>query len=234
MKRRITCIFLIVLLLSMTVFHTVPAFAQGDGQAAVTLKGVALAGKNIKLTVSLSNMPAYDDLGIKLSYDSAQLALIGGEWLKDGALEDFDVQNGLAVWTGTRVEAVNGDVLEVEFTLDEAFTPESDISVACEIVAKAKGVTVANLNPSTPIEVITFIYGDANGDGEVDEADLLRLRKYIVNFDETTQESTVTIFPGADANGDGEVDEVDLLRLRKYFINYDEKTGQSTVVLGPQ
>ena len=63
---------------------------------------------------------------------------------------------------------------------------------------------------------------------------MLRLRKYIVNFDETTQESTVTIFPGADANGDGEVDEVDLLRLRKYFVNYDEKTGQSTVVLGPQ
>ena len=234
MKRRITCIFLIVLLLSMTVFHTLPAFAQGDGQAAVTLKGVALAGKNIKLTVSLSDMPAYDDLGIKLSYDSAQLELIGGEWLKKGALDNFDVQNGLAVWTGTRIEAVNGDVLEVEFKLDEALTTESNISVACEIVAKAKGEEVANLNPSTLIEIITFIYGDANGDGEVDEADLLRLRKYIVNFDETTQESTVTIFPGADANGDGEVDEVDLLRLRKYFVNYDEKTGQSTVVLGPQ
>ena len=234
MKRRITCIFLIVLLLSMTVFHTLPAFAQGDGQAAVTLKGVALAGKNIKLTVSLSDMPAYDDLGIKLSYDSAQLELIGGEWLKKGALMDFDVQNGLAVWTGTRIEAVNGDVLEVEFKLDEALTTESNISVACEIVAKAKGEEVANLNPSAPIKIITFIYGDANGDGEVDEVDLLRLRKYFVNFDETTQESTVTVFPGADANGDGEVDEVDLLRLRKYFVNYDEKTGQSTVVLGPK
>ena len=234
MKRRITCIFLIVLLLSMTVFHTLPAFAQGDGQAAVTLKGVALAGKNIKLTVSLSDMPAYDDLGIKLSYDSAQLALIGGEWLKDGALEDFDVQNGLAVWTGTRVEAVNGDVLEVEFTLDEALTPESDISVACEIVAKAKGVTVANLNPSTPIEVITFIYGDANGDGEVKLSDLTRLRKYFENLDMTTGESSVSVSPGADANGDGEVKLSDLTRLRKYFENLDMTTGESSIVLGPQ
>ena len=234
MKRRITCIFLIVLLLSMTVFHTLPVFAQGNGQAAITLKGVALAGKNVKLTVSLSNMPAYGDLGIKFTYDSNQLELLEGKWLSQGALMDFDVQNGMAVWTGTRIEAVNGDVLEVEFKLDEALTTESKISVACEIVAKAKGEEVANLNPSTLIEIITFIYGDANGDGEVDEADLLRLRKYIVNFDETTQESTVTIFPGADANGDGEVDEVDLLRLRKYFVNYDEKTGQSTVVLGPQ
>lgn len=234
MKKRITCIFLIVLLLSMTVLTSVSAFAQGNGQAAITLKGVALAGKNVKLTVSLSNMPAYDDLGIKFTYDSSQLKLIGGEWLSQGALMDFDVQNGMAVWTGTRIEAVNGDVLEVEFKLDEALTTESNISVACEIVAKAKSEEVANLNPSTPIEIITFIYGDANGDGEVDEADLLRLRKYFVNFDETTQESTVTIFPGADANGDGEVDEVDLLRLRKYFVNYDEKTGQSTVVLGPK
>ena len=234
MKKRITCIFLIVLLLSMTVFHTLPAFAQGDGQAAVTLKGVALAGKNIKLTVSLSDMPAYGDLGIKLSYDSAQLELISGEWLNKGALMDFDAQNGLAVWTGTRIEAVNGDVLEVEFTLDEALTPESDISVACEIVAKAKGVTVANLNPLTPIEIITFIYGDANGDGVVNEKDLLRLKNYFVKFDKKTQVSTVTIFPGADANGDGVVNERDLLRLKNYFVKYDKKTGQSTVVLGPK
>ena len=234
MKKRITCIFLIVLLLSMTVLTSVSAFAQGNGQAAITLKGVALAGKNVKLTVSLSNMPAYDDLGIKFTYDSNQLELLEGKWLSQGALMDFDSESGLAVWTGTRIEAVNGDVLEVEFKLDEALTTESNISVACEIVAKAKGEEVANLNPSAPIEIITFIYGDANGDGEVDEADLLRLRKYFVNFDETTKESTVTIFPGADANGDGEVDEVDLLRLRKYFVNYDEKTGQSTVVLGPK
>ena len=195
MKRRISCIFLIVLLLSMTVFHTLPAFAQGDGQAAVTLKGVALAGKNIKLTVSLSDMPAYDDLGIKLSYDSAQLELISGEWLNKGALENFDVQNGLAVWTGTRVEAVNGDVLEVEFKLNEALTPESDINVACEIVAKAKGTLVASLNLATPIEVITFIYGDANGDGVVNERDLLRLKNYFVKYDKKTGQSTVVLGP---------------------------------------
>lgn len=234
MKRKITCIFLIVLLLSMTVFHSVSAFAQGDGQAAITLKGVALAGKNVKLTVSLSNMPAYDDLGIKFTYDSAQLELIGGEWLSKGALMDFDAQSGLAVWTGTRVEAVNGDVLEVEFRLGDSLTPESDINVACEIVAKAKGATVADLSPSTPIEIITFIYGDANGDGEVKLSDLTRLRKYFENLDMTTGESTVSVSPGADANGDGEVKLSDLTRLRKYFENLDMTTGQSTVVLGPQ
>ena len=234
MKRRITCIFLIVLLLSMTVFHTLPAFAQGDGQAAITLKGVALAGKNVKLTVSLSNMPAYDDLGIKFTYDSNQLELLEGKWLSQGALMDFDVQNGMAVWTGTRIEAVNGDVLEVEFKLDEALTTESNISVACEIVAKAKGEEVANLNPSTSIEIITFIYGDANGDGEVKLSDLTRLRKYFENLDMITGESSVSVSPGADANGDGEVKLSDLTRLRKYFENLDMTTGQSTVVLGPQ
>ena len=89
-------------------------------------------------------------------------------------------------------------------------------------------VTAAN------IEVIDFIYGDATGDDAVDGFDVIRLKKYLANYDYDTETSTVEIFPGADANGDGKVDGFDVIRLKKYLANYDYETGESTIVLGPQ
>ena len=84
------------------------------------------------------------------------------------------------------------------------------------------------------IEVINAtVYGDVNGDETVDGKDVLILRKYMSNYNDDTQTSTVTVSEGADANGDGKIDGRDLLLLRKYMANYDDDLGSSTVVLGP-
>ena len=84
------------------------------------------------------------------------------------------------------------------------------------------------------IEVVNAtVYGDVNGDETVDGKDVLILRKYMSNYNDDTQTSTVTVSEGADANGDGKIDGRDLLLLRKYMANYDDDLGSSTVVLGP-
>ncbi len=77
------------------------------------------------------------------------------------------------------------------------------------------------------------IYGDANGDGTVDNKDLVRIKKYIAGFDFDTGVSSETVNGGADANGDGIIDNKDLVRLKKYLASYDYDTGMSDVVLGP-
>ena len=79
-----------------------------------------------------------------------------------------------------------------------------------------------------------IMYGDANGDGDVSNKDIVRLKNYLANFDDETGVSTVDLFPGADANGDGAVNNKDIVRLKNYFANYDDETGFSTVSLGPQ
>ena len=84
------------------------------------------------------------------------------------------------------------------------------------------------------IEVIDFVYGDATGDSAVDGFDVIRLKKYLANYDYDTETSTVEIGFGADANGDGKVDGFDVIRLKKYLADYDYETGDSSVVLGPQ
>ncbi|MBP5288438.1 MAG: dockerin type I repeat-containing protein, partial [Clostridia bacterium] len=72
-----------------------------------------------------------------------------------------------------------------------------------------------------------------NGDGVVDNKDIVRLKKYLANLDEATGVSTAgttvfEIFPGADANDDGVVNNKDIVRLKNYFANYDEETGISS------
>lgn len=78
------------------------------------------------------------------------------------------------------------------------------------------------------------LWGDANGDGVVSNKDIVRLKKYLANYDEETGLSIVDLFPGSDANGDGIVSNKDIVRLKNYFANYDELTGKSNCILGPE
>ena len=78
-----------------------------------------------------------------------------------------------------------------------------------------------------------ILYGDANNDEVVDGRDVIRLRKYLANYNSETGKSTVDVFIGGDANGDGSIDGRDVIRLRKYLANYDSTTGSSTIKLGP-
>ena len=79
-----------------------------------------------------------------------------------------------------------------------------------------------------------FIYGDANGDGNINATDVLFIRKHLVNYNYETGSSIVAVQNGADVNGDGAVTALDVLTLRVYLTNYNYQTGKSSVVLGPQ
>ena len=84
------------------------------------------------------------------------------------------------------------------------------IIIIIVMVVGILGVTLTNAladGQETPV-----LYGDVNGDGEVDDRDLLRLWQYLTGW-------KVEIFPGADVNGDGVVDDKDLLRLLQYLNN---------------
>ena len=59
----------------------------------------------------------------------------------------------------------------------------------------------------------TVVYGDANGDDEVNGKDVIILRKYMANYDYDTGTSTMGAYAGADANGDGEVNGKDVIML---------------------
>lgn len=64
------------------------------------------------------------------------------------------------------------------------------------------------------------LFGDVNGDGKVNQKDLLRLAKHFAGYDETINEAA------SDVNADGAVTQKDLLRLAKFFSGYDVKLGE--------
>lgn len=57
--------------------------------------------------------------------------------------------------------------------------------------------------------------GDANGDGHVDNKDILMIRKYMA--DPVKNPLTAQQFLNADVNVDGNVDNKDLIKVRKYY-----------------
>ena len=91
-------------------------------------------------------------------------------------------------------------------------------------------LTSATLHTNAP----NIAYGDATGDGVIDGMDVIRLKKYLANYNYETGVSNVEISAGADATGDGIIDGMDVIRLKKYLANFNYETGTSTVPLGPQ
>lgn len=96
--------------------------------------------------------------------------------------------------------------------------------VACAV--KAGDVLVVDMDAMTVYAPIpgegeepepSVKYGDANGDGVTNSADVARLMRYLADYDYAAGTSSVEIFAGADCNGDGIVDGRDSVRLLQYL-----------------
>ena len=64
-------------------------------------------------------------------------------------------------------------------------------------------------------EYQVIIYGDANGDGEINAIDYVKIRKYIMK----TSSLSGSYMEAADVNKDGLVDSLDYVKIRKYIMN---------------
>ena len=70
--------------------------------------------------------------------------------------------------------------------------------------------------PDKPVEIV---YGDANGDGSVNNIDVALLQQFIAGYDVALKEVS------ADANGDGAVNNIDVALLQQYIAGYDVTLG---------
>lgn len=62
-------------------------------------------------------------------------------------------------------------------------------------------------------------YGDINGNGKIDSADAVAIKKYLAGYSDTINEKA------ADVTGDGKIDVNDAIRLLKYLAGYDVTLG---------
>ena len=78
----------------------------------------------------------------------------------------------------------------------------------------ATGYTIEMSNKYGNISYIYVLYGDLSGDGEIDSADLLKMRQHLLNKNILTNSQ----LESSDVNKDGIVDSADLLLLRQNLL----------------
>ena len=207
-----------------------PVVDENTPQIFVESKKVP-RGKGFTVTVEIKNNPGFSYLEVTPQYDSA-LTLVSVE--NGDLISDF-TKGRQYVWVSD--EDMTDDGLLLTFTFSTAEDIEAGNYRVSFLVRTCANYGEQPVNLAVVpgnIEVIDFVYGDATGDGTVDGFDVIRLKKYLANYDYDTETSTTEIGFGADANGDGKVDGFDVIRLKKYLADYDYETGDSSVVLGPQ
>jgi hypothetical protein len=113
------------------------------------------------------------------------------------------------------VTPVSGNSMTVTLNMTQA-TVAGNYSFVVKIGDVSSNWVALSIKPGAdPGETL---YGDVNGNGEVDIADLTKLREYFA----TRPEDRPTPNPGADINGDGGFEINDLTALRRYFATPDE------------
>lgn len=215
---------------TVTVNEPEPDIDENAPQIVLESKKVT-RGSTFAVTVELKNNPGFSYLEVTPQYDSA-LTLVSVE--NGDLISDF-TKGRQYVWVSD--EDMTDDGLLLTFTFSTAEDLEAGNYRVNFLVRTCANYGEQPVNLAVVpgnIEVIDFVYGDATGDGTVDGFDVIRLKKYLANYDYDAETSTTEIGFGADANGDGKVDGFDVIRLKKYLADYDYETGDSSVVLGPQ
>ena len=194
--------------------------------------GTTQPGRTVVLTVTISkNNDGMSFLTLRPDYDKEHLTLTAVE--NGDIFDNMDVGNQIIFDNGSDTWQT-GVLCQLTFEID-ADAPLGEYLVFPGIIDcyNDQEDSVFAIEVGGCLVLNNISHGDANGDGSVDGRDVIRLRKYLANYDNMTGISTVEIFGGADANGDGSVDGRDVIRLRRYLANYDSTTGSSTVTLGP-
>ena len=144
-----------------------------------------------------------------------------------GSAQDDDLSNRLKVpetntekavleWGSDRDQTGSGTLIKLRFLVKEEAAAETTAIGIAELQAgNFHEESVLFDLASGTVTLVPHTAGDANGDGEVDIIDLIRLRKYLVGAEPKIVEGNT------DVNADTAVDILDLVRMRKYFAQQD-------------
>ena len=137
------------------------------------------------------------------------------------------------VWSAIADSTKTGALVTFTFEVSsEAEAGDYNIDIISRECFNADGDVVGVNFEGAKITLVDYFVGDVNGDGNINGKDVIFLRKYFADLDDSTGLSSVEITAGADANSDGKVDGRDLILLRKYMAYYNDETGTSDIVLG--
>ena len=197
-------------------------------EAKLTISGnpvTVTPGSTITVPVMISGGESFAGFTFTISA-SEGLTLKSIE--KGALLEDADgmftknIAQKTVNWTCSENLIGDGELMLLTFDVSETAN-EGDLTISIHLKDnKPTNMVNADEKPvSTRFEdilvtVSLVIYGDTNGDGEVDTADAVRLVRYLVDLVELTEPQKLA----ADVNHDNDLTSADSIRLVRYLVGF--------------
>lgn len=115
----------------------------------------------------------------------------------------------------------NGALVTIELTVaEEAILGDYEIAVSVTQIKNAAREDVPCVTENGIVSVNNVLYGDADGNGQIDVSDIIVLCQRLLD-------ETLSIGDGADADGNGTLDISDVILICQFLLD-------ETIVLGPQ
>ncbi len=186
----------------------------------------APVGGTVKVTVSLADNPGVTAMYLTLLFDSNVLELISAE--DAGLLDDAEFAPNLTApyvfsWDNSIADGANTASGKLAiFTFKVKASAEVG-PTAVSITYDEGDVIGYDLQPvdfavvDGIINVIEYVPGDVNLDGDVNAIDVATLRRHLANWPDYLE-----ICPEvADVNKDEKIDAVDVALIRRFLVNWD-------------
>ena len=181
-------------------------------------------GKTVTVPISISNNPGFAGFTFVIDYDSTVMTLddiIKGDILRASSSGAFTAGTASKIvnWTDTRNTTEDGIILYLSFTIkDHVGAGDYPISIS---LRNGQDTNFVNENAhaqkvvfrSGAVSVVTYISGDANGDGIVSDADAI----YLLRSTLFGIEKYPTYCP-RDVNGDSVVSDADAIYLLRHTL----------------
>ena len=224
-----------------TFIYTISTVVNPDAPTIAVSSPTARVGESVNVILSLSNNPGFAGMSLRIAfpeeltlirYELGNSQLVGGFTGPDG-VDPGDAANisgnFVVNWGRTSNFTQNGQLLILTFAIaPNAKDGSYPITVSFE---GRTGIDIpTNLNGEEldfsiipgAVGLTSITYGDVNGDGRVNTADLVLLARYLAEHP-----VTLAVPAAGDVNGDGRINTADLVLLARYLAEHN-------VYLGPR
>ena len=201
-----------------------------DSQVIVESKNV-IAGNKVLVNISIKNNPGIWGMDLNVNYDKSLLTLTNvtngavfssSEWTPGNLNKDKYILSYEA--SGFDDVKKDGVLATLEFAVNSNAKPGNTSTVSITYnqgdIINSNFVEISFETVSGKINIISFIYGDVNGDGLVNKKDSLLLKMYLADNSVTIDKKA------ADVYLDNSVNKKDSLYLKQYLAGLDVVLGQ--------
>lgn len=235
--KRLLCLFLAFVLCTSVVSNV--AFATDASNIAesprITINDAyGKAGAVVNVSIAIENNPGILGMTLKLEFDETVLTLLDiksgsafsnmsftppkGEALKSGCLLPWDAES-----VGED-DIQDGIIATLSFQISETAKADefAEIKLTCIDALDKDAAAIKFAQAEGRLQVLTYMPGDVNDDGQVTTTDVAYLRRYIAGG----YNVTINEYAG-DVNDDGQHTTTDVVYIRRYI------AGGYGVVLKP-